>query len=591
MSSNRLSRFLVDRGPLAIAVLALYCWIAPTYIVDGDNAEFSTVAVTGGVAHPPGYPLYVLYLRAMSWLPGQTAAHTAALATAVIGAASMLVLHAACRAWGARPISAALAVAIVAAGPIVIRLNSAAEVFALNNLMVGLVLWLSARTGPLHGTRRVIALGLAAGLALANHHTCVLVAPIGLLGAVRGIRETAQSRVFAGVAGVLALAIGMTPYLYLFVASSPVSWGQLDSLSDLFAHFTRVDYGGAGAFSPHAGEIDVIKNITAFATTFGRAWLWLPAVAGVAMLARLVTRGSPHEPRVAWGMVAASWLLSGPLLAVRFNVEPSGLGLYIVQRFHLLAIYLIAPAVALAFDFFGERLARRWSSKLLARGPVRQAIVVGGFLAASGTALPYVLATHSPAVEKGVSNLLYSMPAGAVVIVAGDDLWFGSHYLQDVYGVRPDVVIVSWGHATKRWHLDSLARRGIVVDPHGSGTEQPSVRVARQILATHRPLFQTISPNNVLKALRSYPYGEVFRVLPPGSAMPSLDEIVQINQQVFASFDLAYPRPRADAEYAAATHQRYVGTWMILGGALNEAGRRDDALAARELAKQLEPVQ
>jgi hypothetical protein len=54
----------------------------------------------------------VLWLRAWSWLPGTTAAHSAAIATAVLGALTVGVLHAACRAWGARPLAATCAVAI-----------------------------------------------------------------------------------------------------------------------------------------------------------------------------------------------------------------------------------------------------------------------------------------------------------------------------------------------------------------------------------------------------------------------------------------------------------------------------------------------
>ena len=32
-----------DRWLLGVAVLAMYAWLAPTYIVDGDNAEFATL--------------------------------------------------------------------------------------------------------------------------------------------------------------------------------------------------------------------------------------------------------------------------------------------------------------------------------------------------------------------------------------------------------------------------------------------------------------------------------------------------------------------------------------------------------------------
>src|SRR4249920_3715606 len=107
---------LVQRGGLVtFAMLVLYGWLAPAHVVDGDNAEFCTLAATGGAAHPSGYPLYVLWLRALSWLPG-TPAHAAALATVILAAASMGVLHAACRAWGARPLAATFATLVFATG-------------------------------------------------------------------------------------------------------------------------------------------------------------------------------------------------------------------------------------------------------------------------------------------------------------------------------------------------------------------------------------------------------------------------------------------------------------------------------------------
>ncbi|MGE5183840.1 MAG: protein O-mannosyl-transferase family, partial [Acidobacteriota bacterium] len=162
---SRLVRILFERGGLlGLAVAALYLAIAPAHVIDGDNAEFCTLGALGGAGHPPGYPLFVLWLRAMSWLPGASPAHTAALATALLGALSIVVLHAACRAWGARPLAATLACAIYAGAPVVIAIYTEAEVFALNGVIVGGVLLLAARGGPLRGTWRAGALGLVAGL-------------------------------------------------------------------------------------------------------------------------------------------------------------------------------------------------------------------------------------------------------------------------------------------------------------------------------------------------------------------------------------------------------------------------------------------
>src|SRR5215468_7803311 len=120
---------LIDRGGLiAVGALVGYAWLAPPWFVDGDNAELVTLGTVGGVAHPSGYPAYLLWLRAMAWLPGTTPAHTTAIATAILAAIQLVVLHAACRAWGARPTTATLAIALYAAGPLVMRYSSEAEV-------------------------------------------------------------------------------------------------------------------------------------------------------------------------------------------------------------------------------------------------------------------------------------------------------------------------------------------------------------------------------------------------------------------------------------------------------------------------------
>ena len=580
---TRLADLAFDRGGLlGLVVLAVYLALAPTYVVDGDNAEFATLGATGGLAHPPGYPLYVLYLRAMSWLPGSSAAHTAALSTAILGAASVVVLHAACRAWGARPTAASIAVAILAGAPIVLRLHTAAEVFALNDLIAAVVLWLSATNGPLRGARRAVVLALVAGLGMCNQHTCVLLAPVGLLGVIRGVREATLPRVATVALAVAGFGVGLLPYLYLFVApSSAISWGRVDSMGQLFAHFTRADYGGIGAFSLAAGKLDPAANLASLLLTLGRAWWWLPGALGVVVLGVRTVRAGTGEPRWGWAMLTLSFVLAGPLLIARFNIFPEGIGLAICQRFHAFAVVLLTIPVATAIDHVVGRLPRR---RLL-----HEAFAVTVFAAAAGLSLPYILATHSPAMEKGVVNLLKSLPERAVLISTPDDLHSGSVYAQDVLGVRPDIDVITWGLAGLPWFRARIAQHGLVIDPNASTEGFPSVRVARQVLATGRPLFVEVSQGNILRAFKTYPYGLVFRVLPPGVEIPILDEILAINKDLFSSFDLAYPRPEPNAPYAAQMHQRYALTWDILARALVEAGRKEEAREARSLVQDLAP--
>ena len=100
--------------------------------------------------------------------------------------------------------------------------------FALNSLAAATILWVAA--SPLVGARRVAALGLVAGRGLANHLTCALLAPVGLVSAIAGVRE-APRRLVAIAAGLGTFALGLAPYLYLLVApDTDAGWHAIDSV-------------------------------------------------------------------------------------------------------------------------------------------------------------------------------------------------------------------------------------------------------------------------------------------------------------------------------------------------------------------------
>lgn len=563
-------------GALVLAILACYVWLAARYPVDGESAEFATLSVTGGAAHPPGYPLYVLWLRALSWLPGASPAHTAALATVVLAVAGFACLHAACRAWGARPVAATLTVAMFAAAPVVLRVETEPEVFALNNLFAALILLFAAKSGPWRGSRRTLALGLVAGLGLAHHTTIVLLAPIGLVGAVRGVRES-EHRVGTAALGIAALAVGLAPYAYLLVApDTPMSWGRARGALDLVAFFTRRDYGGAGAFAPYAGEIDIPANLAALARTLGRGWLWLPLGLAIVRLARGGTRDG-----IGWLALGASWALAGPLLATRFNILPDGVGLLVCQRFHLLPMLLLAPAVAAGIDWLVEVVARRglavFESRLFAG-----ALAILLFATLVIAELPRHRAIASPAIEKSVASTLRSLPPRAVVVTQTDDVHSGAIYAQTALGIRPDVTVITAAMLSFDWYRARLRKAGLPADAS-------SLKLAEHVHAAGRPLFVDLSQLAVIAAYPTYPHGWLFRVLPRGVRPPTLDEIVAENREVTARLDLDYPRPGPDDGYPSAIHRRYAQPWKIIARALRDAGRLEDAHAALDLARQLAP--
>lgn len=578
MTRAQLRELLVDRGGvLALVTLVLYLWVAPHHVVDGDNAEFATLSVTGGAAHPTGYPLYVLYLRALSWLPGASPAHTAALATALLGAATVLVLHAACRAWGARPFASTIAVAIFACGPVVLRVVTEAEVFAMNNLVVASVLWLAAERGPLRGRQRAFALGLVAGLGLSDHVTCALVAPIGLLGAVRGMRESSRAPIAAALA-VAGLVLGLSPYVYLIAApDTPLAWRKIHDMHGVVGMFLREDYGGPTTFLAGRPPLSPLTNLGGLLRTLGRAWLWLPAVAGIVALAiRTVRSRELIEPRGGWIALAIAWLIAGPILVLRFNVPPEGLGLYVCQRFHLLPALLLAIPVAHAIDRVDVPRAA------LATGLAATIGVVG----ITSLSLPYVGRVHSPAVETAAKNLLRTLPPNAVVIHGQDELHAVTGYVQWALGERHDVVVVTWPLMTHPWYGERIGRRGVFGDQGPGG---PQTNFALIQLMKDRPVFVDRLQTEVIGSLFTYPCGALLCVLKPNTRAPTIREVFELNEALFARYTLDYPRPGLHDEFATEVHRRYRDTWTVIATALERAGDRERSERARSFARALGP--
>jgi len=587
---RRLANLAFERGGLiSLATLVLYVWLAPPYIVVGDNAEFATLGAIGGVAHPTGYPLYLIWLRAMSWLPAQSPAHAAAIATAILGAVQVLVLHAACRAWGARATAASLAVGLFAAGPVVLRIQTEAEVFALNGLIAALVLSLAAAQGPLRGSRRAIVLGLVAGLGLANHVTCVLLAPVGILGVVRGVREASHPRGATVALAALGLVIGLTPYLYLMATRDTlISWTRIDDLRDLVHHFLRSDYGGPGQFSPHGTDVPVLTSLVAMAGTIARAWLWLPLALGLGVLVSRLARPGAPESRWAWAMLVVSIVVTGPVLASRFNVVPEGLGLYVVRRFHILPALLLAPAVAVGFEQIGTWMQRRFPHGSLRSNGIGALISIVAFASVVGLSLPHLLRLHSPAVELSLRNTLRSLPQDAVVIVQTDLAHFGIGYLQGALGERPDVTVIMWPQISSPVYRDRLASRaGIKIVPSATGVT--TVEVAEQVLAMKRPLFVDPYNSNIAKSFPIYPYGILFRILPHGERPPPIEDVFALNRAMFEGFDLGYPIPGPDDEYATELHKLYARVWTMIAQGLGVAGHRDEQAIAKAFAMALSP--
>ena len=190
-------------GAVWLAAFGLYALTAAPSIVTffDDTLEFQLVAPTFGIAHPTGYPLYVilggLWTRL---LPVGNWAARMNLFSAFWAAGAVLFLFLLTRrlvqhADGAPNQWAGLAaVAAFALGPVWTAQATVAEVYALHIFFVGAILntaiGINQDVGTPRFNRRMTGLMLLCGLGLAHHRTTALLAPglaLYLLWSVPGL--------------------------------------------------------------------------------------------------------------------------------------------------------------------------------------------------------------------------------------------------------------------------------------------------------------------------------------------------------------------------------------------------------------------
>lgn len=242
-----------------LGLLALYVATLAPSIMGGDSGELTASALTGGVPHPPGYPLFALLARLFAALPlGHSPAWRVNLLSATSTAAAGALVCATVALWTRERAAGPVAAALFGTNPVVWLHAVSAEVFGLNAMFVGLafLLWLCVEQTA--ARRFVFALCTACGLAMCNHHTFVFV------GAPLVLRSFWVARRKLGARGIaLGCALGflrLLPYVYLaFASASPaaVSWGNETSLDGFLTHVLRRNYGtfsmgqaskGGGAF-------------------------------------------------------------------------------------------------------------------------------------------------------------------------------------------------------------------------------------------------------------------------------------------------------------------------------------------------------
>lgn len=438
-----------------LVLSALYLPLLPSELTwanfGGDGGDFLAAILTEGIAHPGGYPTYLVLGRVFQLIPLGTAPWRGALLSAMSsafaggllslwvwyflspnGLSGQVASLITGLAWGSAPLVWSQAVIV--------------EVHGLQALMAVIWLWWVSLLYKYKGHRHMGGVSLlsgVAGLSVGNHLTILLFIPALLVVTIPLIIHDLRGRQnlkFWFVQG-LAFLLGASVYLSLPLRAQsypPINWGNPQSWEGFWWVVSGQPYRGLVFHAPWGG-------------LFGRISAWARTL--------LEQFGLPGLALGVWG-------------AVIFETEKAnrfqGLLLWVFGSFSAFAIgyntpdslvYLI-PALLAGAVWVGKgvMLTFQWSWRGLRFGWL---VSVGMLLFLLGR-LPETAQKVDPRTETEAAyfarQVLKETPTGALIFTEADEDTFPLWYAHFGLGERPDVRIIVLPLTQFLWYRETLLR-------------------------------------------------------------------------------------------------------------------------------------
>jgi Protein of unknown function (DUF2723) len=397
----------------------------------GDWGEMQTVPHVLGVAHPTGYPTYIL----LSWLahlvPVGSIAFRANLLSAVLVAGALGVTVAILLRLGTRPaIAVGTALALGAVGT-VWAAATVAEVNPLHLLFVAALLHRALVWEERRRLRDLVVGAVLLGLAAGNHLLTLFVAPfVALFVLWVGRREIAarpRILVTAVAAGLLAMCV----YLYIPIAAAgdpPLPYNHPVTLDAVFWLVSGAQFRGQFAFLSAGGLGEFVGSLgTLWQVLASRGTPVLPVLGLVGLVVLVRTRP-------AFALMCAGILLTN---------------LYVWATYLRLEHYLLVPWLVLTL---GAGVALEAVARALERrvGSGGRPVGIGGLVGGATVALAVALAVMNwgaadrsgdRSADTFVETILAELPQDAAILSEWDastPLWHARYVLDR----RPDVLVV-----------------------------------------------------------------------------------------------------------------------------------------------------
>ena len=434
---------------LSLAGIYLYT-LAPglTWSNNGsDGGDLITAAYTGGIAHPSGYPLYLLLARFFQFIPIGTLAYRTNLLSVVATISAAILVYALVSKTLTNSNNKYAPLAGMTAGfsfglsPLVWSQAVITEVYAFQACLTAAILYLYIH--PLNIEQKILdrLRGLLLGLTMGNHITTIFLLPLIFITGYGNESDGGNpqklntSSLFHRLVWFL---IGISIYLILplrALTNPPVNWANPVTLKRFWWLVSGELYQNYYLETP---SVEIWERVQAWASLLFAQFGFPGIVVGLTGLI-LLFKPSRMYLYTIWISLIYSFF------AIIYSADDS----YV----YLIPVYIsFAIWIGLAVGNGLNRIPLRSNLFRFSIG----LLCVGYFFVHAAGYAGQVDASHDSRAEMFGRQVMSEVPNDALVFVKGDKAVFTVWYFHFALKQRPDLVVIAEDLLHFDWYQETL---------------------------------------------------------------------------------------------------------------------------------------
>ena len=477
-------------------------------IYSGDIGDLVTAAYVGGVAHPPGYPLFSLLGFILSHLPLPLPVVSRVGLISVFSSLIGLVIYYKFAFKVTKSVFLSLLSTSILAFSYLFWLTAEVpEGLGLNNFFAIVILYLSLKFYESKKTKYLYLLALFAGLSMTNQLNIITLFPAVII-----LILTHRKYIFSNKRFLFALLfflLGYSIYIYVPIAASrnpPINWDNATNLKNFLRLILRADYGGLApkkAFTVpfEVRIINVIDYLKTIVLIFSYQVLFL-ALLGLVQLFK--------KNKTILLALCLAFLFSG-ILSIFYTAATISVAAAwgILERYYTLSTVVLMFVVPYGFVLIRDFLNSKFSK------PIYSYLLIGYFLIIPILLLKYNFPKTDLSKTKIGNNLARNVfsqvPKNSVLFVTGDNTTFSIWYLYYVLKERQDIDIINPPGVGNNLYLDKEIND--FYKKHPDTQLKDVIAKTFDVIRKKRRMFTTYEINPMPKGTILIPKGLVFEII------------------------------------------------------------------------------